>query len=155
MEMGTRQDELDLAAFERRADLLFKQETELMYDEEIAKVKDLVESYENVGIASAGKYVDRAADLVLARFKRVEAIFRESYLKPFEASTKDVTKTLEDWLRNKMSRVIEDQVATARGMTKSVCWKFQPLPKDRLNARCVQVQDEGRHMQQRLTAQPR
>jgi len=149
--MNTREHEgQDTAAFERIADLRFKQETEQMYDEEIAKVNELVEKYENAGIASAGKFVDKTADLVLSRFKKIEGIFKEIYLKHFEGAADSLTEASEDWLRKKVPKVIGDQVATAQGMTKNLCWKFQPLPKDRLSVRWARVQDEGRYMQQRL-----
>jgi len=75
-----------------------------MYDEEIAKVNELVEKYENAGIASAGKFVDKTGGLSIVRFKKIEGIFKEIYLKHFEGAADSLTEASEDWLRKKCQR---------------------------------------------------
>jgi len=148
--MRNEQEAEDIATFERIADLKFTNFADRLYNNETVKTNELVEKYSNEGIASAGKYVNKVSDLVLTKFRTIEAMFEEIYIRPFESTPEKVTKTLETWLRSKASAVVDQQVAASQGQTRFLSFKFQPVPQQRLTSRLVQLRDEGQSMHQRL-----
>jgi hypothetical protein len=138
-----------ISAFEKRADLELSLRIDQLYEAEIAKTKELVEEYSNTGIASGLRFVQKTADLVLTRYKTLQATFVEIFIRPLEIAPDQVTKTWEDWLRAKVRKVVGEQTNRARDVTISLCSSFGPV--SRLDPFINQLQHEGKDLEGRLS----
>ncbi len=142
------QTDVELADFGRIGDLRFRKRATNLYDAAIRDNKDLLEQYSREGIASTGKFVRKVADAVVAQFKTIEQVFEETYIGQFENTP--LSKTTEQWLREKAQKIVESEVVRAQGVAKHLCSSFVGAAPDAYRAYVVHLQDEGRTMQQRL-----
>lgn len=73
---------LEIGDLAEIADLTFKRKVAHIYEQPISKARDLVDQWSKEGIASTKKFMEKTADLVLAKFNSVELAFEEAYILP-------------------------------------------------------------------------
>ena len=118
-----------------------------LYESSIAKARDLVDRYSTEGIASLGKYLRKAADLVLLQFKSVEKLFETAYVNRLDSLK--ITPSVERWLREEAQRTIQEQVVRAKSVMESVLCSFAGA-SPQLTPYMFQLDGEGQAMLKRL-----
>ena len=141
-------DANSLAAFEHLADLRFRNEVADVYDSVMDAATELVEEYSNAGIASARRFSEKTAGLIVAKFKTVAKIFEEVYIQPLEKLPAGITEGREQWLRQKIESVIDEQTRRAQLLTEQLCGKFQPQPQ--LSDHVARIQGQRGELKRRL-----
>lgn len=115
-------EETHLAAFGHRARKAFDLKVGNLYQVSIQTVHDLKDQYQNEGIASAGKYVRKTADLLGNDFQGIEPAFNESYLKPFPGST--ISKADESWLLRAVDETVDRELVRLKDAFNSLASSF-------------------------------
>lgn len=116
------QSETALAAFGQRARKAFELKVGNLYQRSIQEVHDLKDQYSNEGVASAGKYLRKTADLLVNDFHGLEPVLNETYLRPF--SGKSILKTDESWLRREIDYVVDVETTRIKNMFDSLAPSF-------------------------------
>jgi len=130
------------------AKLRFEQAAGDVYSDAIAQTHDLGEQYSNEGIQSGGKYMRKAAELVLNRFRSLEQVFGEAYVNSFAMTAEGVTQERASWLKSQTQPFVHEQVRRAHTVMESVCSRFGT--PGQCNMYVMQLQGEGDLLQRRL-----
>jgi diguanylate cyclase (GGDEF)-like protein len=129
------------------ADLTFKKLVAQIYEQPISETKDLVDQWSKEGIASTKGFMDKTADLVLAKFKCVETAFEEAYILPIERAAR--AESGEPWIQSKIQEVVNAEIERAQGITSNLCSSFAAPPQQHA-IYGTRLQGEGKLMAARL-----
>ena len=141
-------EQINLEAFSERARKAFDLRVGNLYQESIRSVNDLKESYQNEGIASAGKYLRKTFDSLINDFQGIEAAFHEIYLEPF--SREPVTETEELWLRQAAAETVDRETVRIRNTFQSLASSFVGAASDRVSSYVAQFDQQGQLTKHRL-----
>ena len=145
--MGS-QEEINLAAFGQRARKVFDLKVGNLYQVSIQTVHDLKDQYLNEGIASAGKYVRKTADLLVNEFQGIEPAFNESYLQPFPGSA--ISKAGQSWLLRAGGETVDREVVRVKDAFNSLASSFVGVTPGRSTPYLAQFDQLGQLMKNRL-----
>ncbi len=106
----------------RTAQNKFSFRTANLYEDAIRSTRDLVAQYSNEGIAHAGRYTQKVADIVLERFQAIEGILREIYIDPFADHSFNESERKE--LSLIVTAAYERELDRAIGMADNLCSSF-------------------------------
>ena len=135
------QEETNLAAFGQRARKAFDLKVGNLYQGSIQTVHDLKDQYLNEGIASAGKYLRKTADLLVNDFQGIEPAFNESYLQPFTGSA--ISKGSESWLLRSVGETVDRELTRVKDMFSSLASSFAGVTPDRSTPYLAQFDQLG------------
>lgn len=136
------------ANLDRVASIRFRKSVSDLYEGPIRDTKDLVDQYSIEGVASVGKFLRKAADAVLFRFKTVERLFEDAYIT--QLGDMQITPTIEQWLRSEARKTVEQEVARAQTVTESLLPSFMGASTSSYQQYVARLQGEGQTMLKRL-----
>jgi hypothetical protein len=142
------QEEINLAAFGDRARKVFDLRVGNLYQSSIQNVHDLKDNYQNEGIASAGKYVRKTADLLINNFQGIERAFNESHLQPFAGSS--ISKEDQPWLLRAVTETVDREIARVKDLFNSLASSFVGVTSARSTPYLSQFDQLGQTMKTRL-----
>ena len=142
------QEETNLVAFGQRARKAFDLKVGNLYQGSIQTVHDLKDQYLNEGIASAGKYLRKTADLLVNDFQGIESAFNESYLQPFTGSA--ISKGSESWLLRSVGETVDRELTRVKDMFSSLASSFVGVTPDRSTPYLAQLDQLGQLIKKRL-----
>jgi serine/threonine protein kinase len=143
------QEEANLAAFGLRARKVFDLKVGNLYKDSIQNVHDLKDQYMNEGIASAGKYLRKTADLLMNNFQGIEPAFSESYLQPFPANA--ISKAGQSWLLRAVGETVDREIARVKDVFDSLSSSFVGVTPDTSTRYLAQFDQLGRLTEKRLS----
>ena len=132
---------------QERTRILFNKEIRNLYDIARRKTREFSDQYSNEGIASGSKFGRMVADLVFEAFERIEQIFEQVYIRPFEG--KPLDGDAEQWLKTRADEVIEDETKRASDVTRELCMGFFGTGGG-MSAHLTRVSDQGKRLRLEL-----
>ncbi len=142
------QEEINLVALGERAHKVFDLKVGNLYQSSIQNVHDLRDQYQNEGIASAGKYLRKTADLLVNDFQGIEQAFNESYLAPFAESP--ISKDGQSWLLRTVAETVDSEIARVKDNFISLASSFVGVTSARSNTYVTQFDQLGQTIKKRL-----
>jgi len=143
------QEGANLAAFGQRARKAFDLKVGNLYQGSIQAVHDLKDHHLGEGIASAGKYLRKTADLLVNDFQGIEPAFNESYLQPFAG--RPVPSETEAWLLRAVGETIDRELSRVKEMFRSLSSSFVGVTTDRSTPYLAQFDQLGQLTKNRLS----
>jgi serine/threonine protein kinase len=142
------QEETDLSAFGQRARKAFDLKVGNLYQGSIQTVHDLKDQYQNEGIASAGKYLTKTADLLVNDFQGIEPAFNESYLQPFTGIA--ISTAGESWLLRAVDETVDRETARVKDVFNTLAPSFVGVTPVRSTPYLTQFDQLGQLTKKRL-----
>jgi len=133
--------------FESIAKKKFDDAVSDIYEPAIRENRGLVRQYQNAGIAEARNFAQRAADTVLNAFRRVEQVFRSTYLDHIAGG---LDPLMEIQLRQILEVTLTEQTTRAQGVARNLRMSFITPLSDGFTAIDAQLGDTGSRMKERL-----
>jgi serine/threonine protein kinase len=142
------QEEANLAAFGQRARKVFDLKVGNLYHDSIQSVHDLKDQYLNEGIASAGKYLRKTADLLIKEFQGIEPTFHESYLQAFPGNA--ISKAGQSWLLRAVGETVDREMKRVKDVFNSLASSFVGVVPDTSTRYFAQFDQLGQLIERRL-----